>query len=70
MTGDDALRAIRVADLILRDLRSHQWEGLAEGPTGPHQIPLPASTSGHALRGPISWRTRATRQGSSTPSER
>jgi predicted dehydrogenase len=70
VSGDDALRAMRVADLILRDLRAHQWEGLPDGPTGPHDLPVPTTSPSPALRGPISWRTRGARQGSSTPSDR
>ncbi len=62
VTGDDALRAMRVADLILRDIRAHQWEGLPDGPTGPHEVPLPTTPPSPALRGPISWRPRGARR--------
>jgi predicted dehydrogenase len=70
VTGDDALRAIRVADLILRAIRAHQWEGLADGPTGPLDLPLLSSAPHPTLRGPISWRTRNSRQGNPTPADR
>ncbi len=56
VSGDDALRAMRLADQVLRSLNSHAWEGLTEGPTGPHVIPVPGFDPAHTLRGPISWR--------------
>jgi predicted dehydrogenase len=56
--GDDALRAMRLADQVLRSLNSHSWEGLPGGPTGPHDLPAPGFQPGHALRGPISWRLK------------
>jgi predicted dehydrogenase len=71
--GDAALRAMRLADEVLRSLRAHAWEGVAEVPAGP---PAPAPTApgaGHTLRGPISWRlpgptgTRPTPSPSSNP---
>jgi predicted dehydrogenase len=42
VTGEDGLNAIALADRILHSLRSHRWEGHAEGPAGPNQIPVPA----------------------------
>ena len=39
--GLDALRAIRLADQVLRSLRAHAWEGRPDGPTGPHNLPEP-----------------------------
>lgn len=67
--GDDALRAMRLADQVLRSLNSHAWEGeaLAGGPSGPHHLPAPSAEQGHALRGPISWRIQGARQSSTTP---
>ena len=41
VTGLDALRAIRLADEVLRSLRSHAWEGRPDGPTGPRHLPEP-----------------------------
>jgi predicted dehydrogenase len=35
VTGDDALRALRLADRITRAIEAHAWEGAADGPTGP-----------------------------------
>jgi predicted dehydrogenase len=64
--GDDALRAMRLADRVLQSLNSHTWEGIPSGPSGPHDIPAPSFEAGHALRGPISWRTQGSRQSSAT----
>jgi predicted dehydrogenase len=56
--GDDALRAMRVADQVLRSLNAHRWEGdLAHAPS---------AAAGHAevgsvLRGPHSWRLKDVR---------
>lgn len=63
VNGDDALRAMRVADLVLRDINAHQWEGIPSGPVGPHHLPQPLTAHPSALRGPLSWRTRNSRQG-------
>ena len=41
VSGYDALRAIRLADQVLRSLRSHAWEGRLDGPTGPSDLPEP-----------------------------
>jgi predicted dehydrogenase len=59
--GAAALRAMRLADQVLRSLNGHTWEGVPGGPTGPHQIPVPGLDPAHALRGPISWRLRDAR---------
>ncbi len=64
--ADDALRAMRLADQILKSLNSHAWEGVPSGPTGPRDLPAPVFESGHALRGPISWRIQGARQPSQT----
>ena len=61
VTGDDALRAIRVADQVLRGIRSHRWEGLPDGPTGPLDIPAPLAEPIAGLQGPVSWRIKAGR---------
>jgi predicted dehydrogenase len=58
VSGDDALRAMRLADQVLRSLNGHTWEGVPDGPTGPHHIPVPGLDTAHALRGPISWRLK------------
>lgn len=41
VSARDGLDAIRVADAVLRSLRSHAWEGSAGGPHGPHDLPEP-----------------------------
>ncbi len=63
VSGDDALRAMRLADLVLQSLNAHQWEGTPAGPVGPHLQTLPTAEPGHALRGPISWRRQNARSG-------
>ena len=65
--GDEALRAMRVADQVLRSLNSHAWEGVPGGPTGPREIPAPAFAPGHALRGPISWRLKDAKSPTAAP---
>jgi predicted dehydrogenase len=59
VSGDDALRAMRLADQVLQSLNSHDWEGVST-PASPI---VPASS---AIRGPISWRNAKNRQGSLT----
>jgi predicted dehydrogenase len=65
VSGDAALRAMRLADQVLRGLRSHRWDASADGPAGPHLLP----GQGHALRGPISWRLQGGRQQAGQRSE-
>jgi predicted dehydrogenase len=60
--GEDALRAIRLADQILRSLESHRWDGEAEAAVAP---PPPAE-AGSALQGPHAWRLKSLRHSSST----
>jgi predicted dehydrogenase len=67
VSGDDALRAMRLAHLVLQQIDAHQWEGSPAGPVGPHQLPHPATAPNSALRGPVSWRNRNARQGTPTP---
>ena len=69
VSGDDALRALRVADQVLRSLNAHAWEGIPDGPSGPHEVPGPGFDPAHALRGPISWRLQAAKP-SPSPSDR
>jgi predicted dehydrogenase len=56
--GTDALRSIRLADQVLRGLRSHAWEGRIDGPTGPHHLPEPLGEPIINLPAPKSWRYR------------
>jgi predicted dehydrogenase len=67
VSGADALRSLQLAEQVLECVRSHQWEGI---PSGLPVIALqqPASEPSPAIRGPLSWRLRAPRPGSSTPS--
>ena len=67
VSGTEALRAMRLADQILRRINTHEWEGIPGGPTGPHDLPalLGATTPSPAFRGPISWRNAGSRQNSS-----
>lgn len=60
VSGDDALRAMRVADQVLQSLNGHQWDGGSVA-AGLHPSTTPTADPGHALRGPISWRLRGTR---------
>ena len=61
VTGHDGLRAIRLADQILRSLETHAWEGTADGPTGPHHLPEPLIEPIVNLPAPKSWRYRGLR---------
>ena len=56
VSGEDALRAVRLADQILRSLDAHRWD--AE--TGPAAAQTVESVS--ILQGPHAWRTRSMRQ--------
>jgi predicted dehydrogenase len=59
VTGEDALRALHLADQILRSLNIHRWEGLPDGPTGPRDLPEPQAEPIAGLAGPVSWRLRS-----------
>jgi predicted dehydrogenase len=41
VSGEDGLEAISVAARILECVRTHQWDGTAQGPIGPTQLPRP-----------------------------
>ncbi|HEU5117887.1 MAG TPA: hypothetical protein VFT74_14770, partial [Isosphaeraceae bacterium] len=41
VTGHDALRAMMLADQILKAIEAHPWEGLGDGPVGPRHLPEP-----------------------------
>jgi predicted dehydrogenase len=69
VSGDDALRAMKLADQILRSVYAHAWEGVGAGRFGPRDLSAPIPTSSPALRGPISWRIKGIRQGSSAPTD-
>ena len=64
VTGDDALRAIRLAGQILDAIGAHQWEGRPDGPVGPLPFPEAEPAAGPGpivgLPAPKSWRYRPT----------
>jgi predicted dehydrogenase len=39
VSGEDGLAAVKLADRVLTSLRGHEWEGRADGPTGPDNMP-------------------------------
>jgi predicted dehydrogenase len=71
VNGSTALKAMRLADEVLRSLNSHAWGGADAGPSA--AVGRATSTTiepGHSLRGPISWRIRESRQPSTNASTR
>ncbi len=62
VSGEEALRAMRLADQILRSLNAHRWKEADQPPLEP------ASTAqqGHTLRGPLSWRLQGQRSSSTS----
>ncbi len=62
VSGEDALRAVRLADQVLRCVEAHRWD--AESVSAAPQI----SETPKVLRGPHVWRTKGLRQGSKTSS--
>jgi predicted dehydrogenase len=60
VSGDEALRAMRLADQVLRSLGAHRWDG------EPAHVPSPVqpALAGSILRGPHAWRLRNLRQSS------
>jgi len=68
VTGDDALRALRVADQVLHSMNTHAWEGHPEGPTGPRELPEPiALPAASAIPAPKLLRYKATRSEPAEP---
>jgi predicted dehydrogenase len=39
--GEEARNALALAHQVIDSLAAHQWEGHADGPIGPHQLPAP-----------------------------
>jgi predicted dehydrogenase len=55
--GDDALRAMRLADQVLKSLNAHRWEGEALAPAATQH-----ADARPALQGPHAWRIKSLRQ--------
>jgi predicted dehydrogenase len=52
--GDDAVRAMRLADQVLRSLNAHHWDGEA----APAPLPAQPVETSSLLRGPHAWRLK------------
>ena len=62
VSGEDALRAMRLADLVLRSLESHRWDGEPAAAAAP----APLAEPGSVLQGPHAWRIKSLRGSAST----
>ena len=69
VTGHDGLKAIRVADQVLRSLEAHAWDGTPDGPAGPHHLPEPLVGPIANLPAPKSWRYRGIRADANSTSQ-
>jgi predicted dehydrogenase len=49
--GDDACAAMALANQVLEAIARHQWEGRADGPTGPLHVPVPLGPLFRAAEG-------------------
>ncbi len=67
VTGADALRAVAVADQVLKSLNTHHWEGVASGPTGPLNLPEPTIEPIVGLTGPKAWKYRGIKSAEVAP---
>jgi predicted dehydrogenase len=56
VSGEDALRAVRLADQVLRSLEAHRWNGDSAA------APSVAAEVSAVLRGPHAWRKKSLRQ--------
>ena len=63
--GEEGLRAVRLADQVLRSLESHRWDGAGT----PAPAPLP-SESGSVLQGAHAWRLKSLKPSSNLDSLR
>jgi predicted dehydrogenase len=70
VSGEDGLRAIRVADAVLRSLRAHAWDGTPDGPAGPFDLPEPIAGPIEGLAGPMLFRHPRAKQGATPEPER
>lgn len=57
VNGDDALRAMRVADQVLKSLNAHRWDGESSAAS----LPAHSADTSSVLRGPHAWRIRSHR---------
>jgi predicted dehydrogenase len=63
VSGEDALRAVRLADSVLKSLETHRWDGELTGSA------TPASTeTTSVLQGPHAWRLKTLRQNANSAS--
>ena len=62
VSGEDALRAVRLADQVLKSLEAHRWD--AEQPPRQPRLPSLPAEVGSVLRGPHAWRIKSLRQSS------
>jgi predicted dehydrogenase len=60
VSGDDALRAMRLADQVIKSLNAHNWDSDVKS------APIPAEPSS-VLRGPHAWRLRSPRSSAKLP---
>jgi predicted dehydrogenase len=58
VSGDDALRAMRLADQVLRSLNAHRWDS----EVAPFSMPVQHLEPVSVLRGPHAWRLKHLRQ--------
>jgi len=58
VSGDDALRAMRLADQVLKGLNAHRWDGEPAAA----QVPSHPGDASSVLRGPHAWRIKSLRQ--------
>ncbi len=63
--GEDALRAMRLADQVLRSLEGHRWDGEAAATAAPS----PPVEAGSVLQGPHAWRIKSLRGSSSNAAQ-
>lgn len=57
VTGDDALKCMKLADQILGSMATHSWDGIPDGLALPGRVDGPAPVGG--LAGPHAWKLRA-----------
>jgi predicted dehydrogenase len=62
VSGEDALRAMRLADQVLRSLEGHRWDGEPAAAVAPS----PPAEAASVLQGPHAWRIKSLRGASST----